>query len=210
VLLGVASLAVGDGHVPAAERSVFRWINDWPGALYRPAWVVMQLGNVVAVPVAAVAFIALRRYRLALGCAFAGMAAYYLAEVVKHAVDRGRPGAVLGSVHLRGSAPSGLGFVSGHAAVAVALVTVASLWAPRGLRWALWGAAAVVCVARVYVGAHLPLDVVGGAALGAACGAAARLLVGAGPHGLRRTRSQQAAVQATDVAQPASTSEGKW
>jgi hypothetical protein len=176
VLLGVASLAVGDGHVPAAERSVFGWLNDWPDAIYRPAWVVMQLGNVVAVPVAVLGFIVLRRYRLAFGCAVAGTAAYFLADVVKDAVDRGRPAAVLDSVHLRGAAPSGLGFVSGPAAVAVALGTVASLWGP---------------------------------ALGAACGAGARLIVGAGPHGLRRTRSQQAEVHATAVAQPANTSDGK-
>jgi membrane-associated phospholipid phosphatase len=38
--------------------------------------------------------------------------------------------------------------------------------------------AVFVCVARVYVGAHLPLDVVGGAALGLAAGTGVRLLFG--------------------------------
>jgi undecaprenyl-diphosphatase len=37
---------------------------------------------------------------------------------------------------------------------------------------------AVVCLARVYVGAHLPLDVVGGIGLGLAVGGAVRLLTG--------------------------------
>ncbi len=101
---------------------------------------------------------------------------------------------MLSSVQLRGAHPSGLGFVSGHAAVAVALVSVLVMWAPPKVRWALWGAALVVCVARVYVGAHLPLDVVGGAALGAMCGAVARLLVGARLHGRQATLAQQARV----------------
>jgi undecaprenyl-diphosphatase len=35
-----------------------------------------------------------------------------------------------------------------------------------------------VCLARVHVGAHLPLDVVGGAALGLAVAGAVRLALG--------------------------------
>jgi membrane-associated phospholipid phosphatase len=35
-----------------------------------------------------------------------------------------------------------------------------------------------VCLARVHVGAHLPLDVAGGAALGLAVGGAVRLALG--------------------------------
>jgi len=36
----------------------------------------------------------------------------------------------------------------------------------------------VVCLTRVYVGAHLPLDVIGGAGLGVAVGGVVRLLFG--------------------------------
>ena len=36
----------------------------------------------------------------------------------------------------------------------------------------------IVCIGRMYVAAHLPLDLVGGAALGAAAGFAANLVVG--------------------------------
>jgi membrane-associated phospholipid phosphatase len=36
----------------------------------------------------------------------------------------------------------------------------------------------VVCLTRVYVGAHLPLDVVGGAGLGLAVAGLVRLLLG--------------------------------
>jgi undecaprenyl-diphosphatase len=80
-------------------------------------------------------------------------------------------------VHVHGAASHGLGFVSGHAAVAAALATVLFLHLGARLRWVAVGAAAVVGLARVYVGAHLPLDVVGGAGLGVASGAVARLLL---------------------------------
>jgi undecaprenyl-diphosphatase len=47
-------------------------------------------------------------------------------------------------------------------------------------RWKLVPAALVIVVAigRMYVGAHLPLDLIGGAALGASAGAFANLIVG--------------------------------
>jgi membrane-associated phospholipid phosphatase len=59
-----------------------------------------------------------------------------------------------------------------------ALALVAAPWLPRWGRWALLAAVAVVFLARMYVGAHLPLDMVGGAGLGLAVGAAVRLLLG--------------------------------
>ena len=58
------------------------------------------------------------------------------------------------------------------------IATVTAPWLPHRWRWVLWALAAAVCLARVYVGAHMPLDVIGGAALGVAVGAGLRLLFG--------------------------------
>jgi glycosyltransferase 2 family protein len=69
--------------------------------------------------------------------------------------------------------------VSGHAAVAVALATIVSPYLSRRWRRVAWTVAFLTCASRVYVGAHLPLDVVGGAALGYAAGALVHLLLGA-------------------------------
>jgi undecaprenyl-diphosphatase len=138
----------------------------------------MQLGNLLVVPAAVLAALAFRRWRLAGGLALAGAGVYVLAKVVKRFVERGRPSDVLDDVVVRGAAPHGLGFVSGHIAVITSLALVAWPWLPRWGRWAAGLAVAAVFFTRMYVGAHLPLDMVGGAALGVAVGALVRLLLG--------------------------------
>jgi glycosyltransferase 2 family protein len=194
VLAGSAALVQRD-RVGVLETNLFRLVNDLPAALYPLLWAVMQTGNLIAVPVIAAAAALTRRFRLALNLALAGGAAWLLARAVKQAVERGRPPSLLHEVHVRGPAATGLGYVSGHAAVAVALAAVASPYLGRRMRRLAWALAAAVCVARVYVGAHLPLDVVGGAALGWSIGAAVHLLLGApgGRPSVNRARRALAA-----------------
>jgi membrane-associated phospholipid phosphatase len=79
---------------------------------------------------------------------------------------------------VRGATAHGLGFVSGHIGVVTALALVAVPWLPRWGRWLVATATVLVFVTRMYVGAHLPLDMIGGAALGLGVGAAVRLLLG--------------------------------
>jgi membrane-associated phospholipid phosphatase/predicted Ser/Thr protein kinase len=166
-------------HIDELEIDAFRLVNDLPGVLYPLVWTVMQLGNVLVVPVLAVAAALSRRYRLAVNLAVAGFGCYLLALLVKGLVQRGRPSEYLPDITLHGPAATGLGYVSGHAAVAVGLASVASPYLSRRARRVVWALAAAVCLSRLYVGAHLPLDVIGGAAVGWAAGAAVHLLLGA-------------------------------
>ena len=175
VLATTALLALGGG-VARWEQALFRWGNA--GGPPEPVvWTVMQLGNLVAVPAVALLAVAVRRVRLAVEVLVGGVAAYLLARVLKELVDRGRPGALLADVVLRGHADAGRGFPSGHAAVVGALACLVLPRVPPRWRWAVGATALLVCLARVHVGAHLPLDVVGGAALGMAS-ASAVLLAG--------------------------------
>jgi glycosyltransferase 2 family protein len=197
LVLGVSILAstavfVSSDHVGTVETNVFRLINDFPLPtwFYPVVWTLMQFGNIASVPATAAVAGFARRWRLALDFAVAGGAIYLLAKLVKVLIERGRPQTLLDSVHILGEPARGLGYVSGHSAVAIALATVAAPYLGRRARRWVWAAAASVCVFRIYVGAHLPLDVVGGIALGWAAGATAHLILGA-PEGhvsLKRLR----------------------
>ncbi len=57
-------------------------------------------------------------------------------------------------------------------------MTAPAVRAPHGGLRSWTDLAPAVCLARVYVGAHLPLDVVGGAGLGLAVAGCVRLLIG--------------------------------
>jgi membrane-associated phospholipid phosphatase len=138
----------------------------------------MQLGTVGApIAVAVVGWLALRRWRPPAAVVLAGCMGWAAAQAVKALVVRARPDALLADVVSREGA-QGLGFVSGHAAIATAVA--AALWPylrSRG-RVASVGLVALVGIGRVYAGAHLPVDVLGGVAIGALAGLAANAVVG--------------------------------
>jgi membrane-associated phospholipid phosphatase len=180
VLLLVAQ-AVHPDDVSDPEAAVFSALNSVSVLPFAVVWPAMQLGNVLVVPTAALVAAAFRRWRLAGGLLLAGAGVYLLAKQVKGIWPRGRPDGLLSEVVIRGAPALGRGFVSGHAAVVTSLLVVAWPWLNRPARIGCSVLVAAVCLARVHVGAHLPLDVVGGAALGVAVAGVVRLLVGH-PH----------------------------
>jgi len=177
-LLLLSALPVHADSISDLEADAFRLVNDLPSLPFAVVWVPMQLGNLLVVPAAVLVALVASRFRLAIGLALAGGGVYALAKVVKHFVLRGRPETVLDEVVVRGAAAHGLGFVSGHIGVVTALALVAAPWLPRWGRWVLAAAVAAVFLSRMYVGAHLPLDMIGGAGLGLAVGGGVRLLLG--------------------------------
>jgi len=184
VLLGVAlavfvlASVVAQGGLAGWEEAVFEAANGLPEGMRPVIWPFMQYGVFLTIPVLIVVALILRRVRLAIAMAVAGVGVYLLARVVKELVDRGRPEALIENVVARETfAVGSLGYPSGHAAVAGALTVVVTPYL-RGW-WKVIPAALliIVGVGRMYVAAHTPLDLIGGAALGVAAGALANLLV---------------------------------
>lgn len=98
-----------------------------------------------------------------------GLTSLLVNDVLKPAVARSRPfDLTAGEVRLIDRRPGGASFPSGHAANAAAgAFAVGRLW-PEG-NAVLWILAVSIGLSRVYVGAHYPLDVIGGALVGLLC-----------------------------------------
>lgn len=65
--------------------------------------------------------------------------------------------------------PPDASFPSGHTAVVFAAAFILNRCYPGKIPW-VYAVAAWVAITRIYVGAHYPSDVIGGAVLGLACG----------------------------------------
>jgi membrane-associated phospholipid phosphatase len=172
-----AVMAARDG-IDERERAVFHAVNDLSSLDYRAMWVPMQYGTFATVPALAGLAFARKRRRLGMGLLLGGASAYVLAKGAKRYVGRGRPATELEDVTIRGKEEGDLGFPSGHAAVSAALTTAAASFVSPRVRVLAAGLAGFVSLARVHIGAHLPLDVVGGACMGVAVGSAVNLALG--------------------------------
>ena len=154
------------------EERVFVRFHDVPRGVDHLLWLPMQAGSAWAPVVAAViGWYVTRSWRPTIGALVVGWGGWVLAKGVKVLVGRGRPWEELGSDLVRASAPSeGLGFVSGHTTVAFACAAVLAPYLSRKWRAVGYALATVVALGRIVVGAHFPLDVIGGASLGTAVG----------------------------------------
>ena len=185
-----ACLAVARSGVSAAEEWVFRLLNDLPDALEKPMWVA-QLGGLLLIPLGlAVGAAALRRWRLALALVLLVPVKLLVEyQVIKAVADRQRPATSicdgdLTCLNLRDAPAAGVSMPSGHAIIAMAIWWLVAPYLPRRWVWVTLAACLMVPLARVYLGAHNPLDVVAGGAAGIVIAASLNLLVGV-PGGRR-------------------------
>jgi membrane-associated phospholipid phosphatase len=173
-----ATMLAARAELGSLEVRIFRAVNDLPQGLYAVIWPFMQYGTFITIPALAVTALLFRRFALAIAMALAGVSVYLAALVIKDYVERGRPSALLTAVNEREQfAADSLGYPSGHAAVAAALTVVLAAHLSRGWVIVALTLGGVVLFGRLYVGAHLPLDIVGGAALGAVAGSITNLVV---------------------------------
>jgi len=175
----VCGVLVANRVLVGTDVAVFRRINHWPGWLYPPMWAVQLSGVIGALPLAAAGAAVLRRLRLAAALAVATALKPLLEAAAKTFVQRARPAEALHDVILRGnSAAHGLSFPSGHAMVIFAIATLTAPYFKGWWKALPWALAAAVCLSRVYLGAHFPLDVAAGAGLGTFIGGVLNLVFG--------------------------------
>jgi len=185
----VSALIASSGEVAGWEASIFHAINDLPDWLERPMW-LFQLAGLLFVPLVVAAVAAyFRKWWLVAGLVLLVPLKLIVEKaVVKQLVERERPGTTICGYpddfdetcgNFRDVPLEGLSFVSGHAIIAWGVAAL--LWPvlPGRWRWLPIAIATLNAIARVYLGAHNPLDVIGGAAIGIALGAIISLAVGA-------------------------------
>ena len=167
------------GRVGGTERTVFEAINGLPSAGEPLGNAVQYLGTLAIGPVVVVVALVLRRWRLAGAAALVTGLKLLMERGVWKVVYRERPAITEPNAIVRGStATAGASFVSGHVILSTGLAWVITPYL-RG-RWRIvpWVVVALIAFARIYLGAHNPIDVVGGFALGLAAGGLANLIVG--------------------------------
>lgn len=176
-LFVATTLEVANDPIAEWELDLFAAVNGLPDWLYVVIWPFMQYGVFVTIPIATLVAWFLRRRRLAVLLGVSGVSIYLLAKVVKQVVDRGRPNAFLDAVIEREHFAEGsIGYTSGHVAVAATIATLTIIHLPRPFKETTVALVLIVMFGRMYVGAHLPLDMVGGLAMGIAAGTLAMLV----------------------------------
>ena len=151
------------------DHRLERWVVE-----HRVSWldqVFVWLSKVgsfgwIFLAVALIAALVLRRPQVFVLTLGAGLITDLLARALKAAVDRQRPHLPPGEPRPLVRLPTDPSFPSSHAAVCFACAVTLAFLVPRLAGPALVLAAAIA-YSRVYLGVHFPLDVIGGAAIGA-------------------------------------------
>ena len=139
-----------------------------PAWLDRLMWLITHMGNMVLAMGLALFFFLLGDRRLTFDIMLGVLTLWLAVETIKALTERARPFIQFRETRIIGRRQRGLSFPSGHTSQVFFLATLLAhrfeldFWT----KIFLYGIAALVGFTRMYVGAHYPRDVVGGALLG--------------------------------------------
>jgi undecaprenyl-diphosphatase len=174
VLFGACALVLAAGTTGWDQR-LFRVLNEVSpsvAAALTPLSQLFRPAGIVAVVLLATGYV-VARTRSVLPVAAGALAAslgWGLVDVGKAVANRARPYDAMPGVVLRQQAAHGTSFPSSHTAIALAVAIALVPFLPRPVAMVGIGYAVGVGWSRVYLGVHYPLDVLGGAGIGAVAG----------------------------------------
>lgn len=175
-------------HNPPTEGSVeaeiIKAVYNWPLSLKPYFYAITQLASGWAIMFVAILLWFKRHRILAYTVVMSSVFTFAVTEIVKVLVQRPRPPQVFSTIISRDGMAYGFGFPSGHAAISTLLCLL--LWGlvPSSYRWVLILGVILVCISRIYLGVHSPLDIVGGICIGLVIGILLRLPMLKLKHGL--------------------------
>lgn len=149
-----------------------------PRWLDRLMWWLTQLGSMPAAILLAAILLAMGIRRLSVEVGLGTLTLWLVVELLKVLTDRARPFHVLEGARVVGWNEPGRSFPSGHTSQVFFLVALLCVKFEPSIATVvgLYLLAAVVGYTRVFVGAHYPRDVMGGAMLGSVWGFVANVV----------------------------------
>ena len=165
LLFVIALIASRPAAVSDIEADIFFAVHNFPEALFPLFYVITQAGSIYMLGGLLVLYALRKRYHIVIRLLMTGTLAYLLAGFGKSLWGRARPGELLDNVMVLDYI-QGPGFPSGHVALATALALTIGHYVTKKNYWlpALWIVG--VALSRMYLGVHVPLDIVGGFAIG--------------------------------------------
>lgn len=162
----ISVIASRDTEIANWEIVVFNFMYTLPTYLYLPFFLITQTGSIFMLGFLSVMYVLKQRYHVVIRLLMSGTLAYTLSGVAKDLWGRVRPTEYLVDIVNLDYVVRGMGFPSGHVALATALALTVGHYLPRKYHWVIAAWIIGVGLSRMYLGIHFPMDIVGGFAIG--------------------------------------------